>query len=314
MENALKTLGLALPTRKQLVRRMQTSLTAYAFLLPFLLVLLSFTVIAVIYAFYLSFFKVDLGFTIPKFIGLRNYKFIFQDLLQPDDTFRIALINGVKYTVGVVTVQTILALLMAVLLNQQIRAKAFFRTAFYLPSLTSSVAISLIFLWLYNEHGAINYALSLLHITGPNWLNDTNTALPAIMLLNIWTTAPTFMLLYLAALQDIPEPLYESARIDGVNNWQMLTRIIVPLLRPTTFLVVALGTIGGFQVFDQVYVMQGAQGGPLNSTMVPALEIYNRAFYDQQMGMACAQAVILFIVIFAFTFIQRRFIDANVQY
>ena len=300
--------------RKPLSRRLQNIFAAYSFLAPFLLVLACFTLIAFIYAFYLSFYKVDFGFTEPKFVGLNNYKFLFQNLQRPDDIFRQSLINVLKYTVGVVTVQTVVALLMAVLLNQPIRAKGFFRTAFYLPSLTSSVAISLIFLWLYNEHGAINALLGALHLPTNNWLNDPNTALPSIMLLNIWTTAPTFMLLYLAALQDIPESIYEAARIDGVNGWQMLTQITVPLLRPTTFLVVALGTIGAFQVFDQVYVMQGAQGGPLGSTNVPALDIYTTAFLQGQMGMACAEAVILFIVIFTFTVLQRRFIDANVQY
>jgi multiple sugar transport system permease protein len=294
-------------------RKWRAAIAAYGFLAPFLLVLGVFTLLAVLYAFYLSFFYVNFGFTEPIWYGLRNYQNIWYDLTHNGD-YLVSLINAVKYTVGVVTVQTCVALGLAVLLNQKFKMRGFFRTIYYLPALTSSVAISLIFLWLYNDQGAINYVLGLVHLPQPNWLNDPLTALPAIMLLNIWTTAPTFMLIYLAALQDVPQTLYEAARIDGANDWQVLTRVTVPLLRPTTFLVVALGTIGSFQVFDQVYVMQGAQGGPIRSTLVPALTIYNTAFNSGLMGLACAQAFVLFVVIFAFTVLQRRFIDANIQY
>jgi len=295
------------------LRDLRRSLSAYGFLAPFLIVLATFTLIAIGYAFYLSFFFVDFGFTEPIFTGLRNYQIIWYDLTHNGD-FAVGLVNVIKYTVGVVTLQTVLALALAVLLNQKIRGRGIFRTIFYLPALTSSVAISIIFLWLYNPRGAIDYVLSIIGIHGPNWLNDPGTALIAIMLLNIWTTAPTFMLVYLAALQDIPESLYEAARIDGANELQVLWRITIPLLRPTTFLVTALGTIGSFQVFDQVYVMQGAQGGPLRSTLVPALSIYNTAFNQSRMGLACAEAFVLFLVIFVFTFLQRRYIDVSIEY
>ncbi len=316
-------------------RKLQTSVAAYGFLAPFLIVLVTFTLIAVIYAFYLSFFYVNFGITIPKFVGWFNYKLIWYDLTH-QGTFYISLINGIWYTAGVVSIQTVLALMLAIMINQKIRFKGIYRTLFYLPSLTSSVAISLIFIWLYKPNGGINYVLSLIHIKGPNWLSDPtgflahifaphnanlpyilagpSTALIAIILLAIWTTAPTFMLIYLAALQDIPDSLYEAARIDGANEWQLLRNITIPLLRPTTFLVVALGTIGGFQVFDQIYVMQGPSGGPINTTIVPALTIYNTAFTNGLTGLACAEAVILFVVIFALTVLQRRFIDTSIQY
>ncbi len=212
------------------------------------------------------------------------------------------------------TLQTVLALALALLLNTKVRGRGFFRTAFYLPALTSSVAISLIFLWLYNTHGAINYVLGLVGIPAQPWLNDPNTALPAIMLLNIWTTAPTFMLVYLAALQDIPETLFEAARIDGATTWDTIRHITIPLLRPTTFVVVALGTIGASQLFDQVYVMQGPDCGPLGSTCTPALIIYNTAFKSSLMGLACAQAFVLFVVIFTLAVLQKRYIDVDIQY
>lgn len=300
-------------TRRQRQLNWRRILTAYAFLAPYLIVLIVFTLIAVLYAFYLSFYRVNLGIEAPVFRGLKNFQNIWFDLTHDGD-FKVGLINGVKYTVGVVILQTVLGLALAVLLNQRIRARGFFRTLFYLPALTSSVAISLIFLWLYTPDGAINRLLGVFGLQGPNWLHDPLTALPAIMLLNIWTTAPTFMIIYLAALQDIPPTLSEAARVDGANGWQVFRHVTLPLLRPTTFLVVALGTIGAFQVFDQVYLMEGAEGGPLRSTLTPVVEIYNTAFRSSLFGLACAEAFVLFVIIFAFTIAQRRFIDANIQY
>ncbi len=294
-------------------RRLRRTLAAYGFLAPYLIILTVFTLIATVTALVFSFFYVDFGFTTPVWYGLKNYQIIWYDLTHNGD-FLISLVNATKFTVGVVTLQTILALALALLLNQKVRGRGLFRTIFYLPSLTSSVAISLIFLWLYNEQGAINFVLSRFGVPAHSWLNDPSTALPAIMLLNIWTTAPTFMIIYLAALQDIPDTLIEAAQIDGANGWQIIRHVVVPLLRPVTFLVVALGTIGAFQVFDQVYIMQGINGGPLKSTLTPALLIYDAAFRDSLMGKACAYAFVLFAVIFTFTVLQKRFIDTNIEY
>ena len=294
-------------------RKLRETLSAYGFLAPYLIILGAFTLIATAYALYLSFFYVDFGFGEPIFYGTKNYQNIWYDLTHGGD-FAISLKNIIFFTVGVVIVQTVLALALALLVNQKLRGMSIFRTAIFLPTLTSSVAIALIFLWLYNTHGAINDLLSLVGIHGPNWLNETSTALPSIMALNIWTTAPTFMLLYLAGLQDIPEQLYEAARVDGAGRLRTIWSITVPLLRPTTFAVMALGTIGCFQMFDQSYIMEGTNGDPLKSTLTPVLVIYNTAFGSSLMGRACAEAVILFVVIFAFTIIQRRFIDVNIQY
>ncbi|HLW02087.1 MAG TPA: sugar ABC transporter permease [Ktedonobacterales bacterium] len=315
MQGALHVSGTARKSKpkRSMGRKLRETLTAYGFLAPYLLILATFTLIATGYAFYLSFFYLDFGFGDPIFYGFKNYEHIWYDLTHSGDFF-ISLKNILFYTVGVVILQTVLALALALLLNQKVRGRGIFRTAFYLPALTSSVAISLIFIWLYNSQGVINYLLSLVGIHGPPWLYDPTTALPSIMLLNIWTTAPTFMLLYLAALQDIPDHLYEAARVDGANAWQITRKITLPLLRPTTFLVTALGTIGSFQMFDQSYLMGGASGGPLKSTLTPVLEIYNTAFADHAMGRACAEAVVLFVVILFFTILQRRFIDTNIQY
>ncbi len=171
------------------------------------------------------------------------------------------------------------------------------------------MATALIFLWLYNPDGLINYLLSLVHISGPDWLNDPLFALPALMLLNIWTTAAAFMIYFMAALQDLPKELLEASAIDGANRFQTFRYITVPLLRPTIFLVVALGTIGSFQMFDQAKFM--TNGGPLNSTLTPLLEIYNAAFNDAHFGLAAAMSVLLFIIIFIVTIVQRRLIEPS---
>jgi len=315
MQRTIPLLGLnRLKRRKRLSRlALQEALAAYGFLTPFLIILGVFTLIATAAAFYLSFFYVDFGFTQPIFTGLRNYQLVWYDLTHNGDYF-VSIINAVKYTVFVVVLQTVLALALALLLNSKVRGLGIFRTSFYLPALTSSVAISLIFLWLYVPQGPINSVLSIIHIQGPNWLGDPNTALWSIGLLNIWTTAPTFMLFYLAALQDIPDSLIEAAKVDGASNLRIVWSILIPLLRPMTFAVVALGSIGAMQLFDQVYLMAGAQGGPLRSTLTPVLEIYNTAFQSSLMGLACAEAVILFVVIFSFTMLQKRYIDTNIEY
>lgn len=315
MQTAVKMPSAAKPKRRRGLTRLQwrEALTAYAFLAPYLIILAIFTLIATITALVFSFYYVDFGFGQPVWYGLKNYVHIWYDLTHNGD-FGNSLINVTKYTIGVVAIQTVVALALALLLNQKVRGRGIFRTIYYLPSLTSSVAISLIFLWLYNKRGGVNFMLSLVGIHGPAWLNDPTFALVAIMLLNIWTTAPTFMLVYLAALQDIPDTLFEAAKIDGANGWNLIRHITVPLLRPTTFVVVALGTIGAFQLFDQVYVMQGTDCGPLRSTCTPVLVIYNTAFKNSLMGLACAQAFVLFVVIFAATILQKRFIDTNIQY
>jgi ABC-type sugar transport system permease subunit len=313
MAQALDVPAAKAPSSRPRVKRrtLLDWLSAYGFVAPYLIILVVFTLIAVIYALYLSFFKVNFGFGAPVFAGIHNFRVIWFDMTHDGD-FIVGLRNATVYSLGVVTLETILALALALLLNTKVRAMGLFRTTFYLPSLTSSVAISLIFIWLYQPQGAINYVLSLIHIQGPSWLQDTHTALPAIMLLNIWTTAPTFMLVFLAGLQDIPQTLYEAARVDGANTWNVIWNVTIPLLRPTIFLVVALGIIGAFQMFDQTYLMTA--GGPLRSTSMPVFTMWQTAFNEGLMGLACAEAFVLFVVIFTLTMLARRFIDTTIEY
>jgi multiple sugar transport system permease protein len=277
-------------------------------LLPYLVVLGVFYLFVSVYGIGLSVFKLDIGFSTPQFVGLRYYQLLFQQLSNISNSdFWTSILNILKFTIVVVTGQTILALVLAILLQQTPFLKGVFRTIFYLPAVTSSVAVSLIFLWLYAPQGAINYLISLLGLTGPEWLQDPTFALPALMLLNIWTTAAMYSIYFLAALQDIPKELMEAARVDGANAWNSFRYVTVPLLRPAIFLVVALGTIGSFQMFDQAKFM--TDGGPLNSTLTPLLAIYNKAFQENQFGYAAAMSTILFIIILVVTLIQRRLID-----
>jgi multiple sugar transport system permease protein len=290
------------------------TLAAYLFLTPYLIVLSVFTIAAVVYGLILSFFRVDIGITTPEFVGFRNYVTLWNQLFYRGGVgdFWISMLNSLKFVIFVVTGQTILALILALLLHRIFFLKGVFRTIFYLPSVTSSIAVSLIFIWLYTPQGLINYLLSLVHINGPRWLEEPATALPAIMILNIWTTAPTFMIFFLGALQGIPQQIYEAAAVDGANRLRIFWQITVPLLRPIIFLVVALGTISGFQVFDQIKIM--TEGKPLKTTLTPVYEMYVTAFGDSKFGLAATMSVLLFMFVFVITTLQRRLIDTDIQY
>jgi len=202
-----------------------------------------------------------------------------------------------------------------VVLNAKIRGKQFFRTAWYIPSVTSSVVISLIFIWVFQKEGILNYALATLFgwtgFTPVAWLTDASahTALPALMILAILTTSPTFMLYFLAALQDIPEEVYEAASLDGCVGIQRFFQITVPMLRPIIFLVVVLGTIGTLQIFDQAYIMTA--GGPLNQTTTINLLIYQAAFTNFNMAYSAAMSFVLFVMIFVLFLVQNRFLGGS---
>jgi multiple sugar transport system permease protein len=281
-------------------RQLGEWVAAYVLLTPYLFVFLVFNVFAIAYAFYLSFTYFDL-FSPPRWIGLGNYLYLFQDRLF----LQKAIPNTVEYVAVVVPVQTVISLLLAFALDQDIKFRRFFRTLFYVPSVTSSVVISLIFVWLFRKTGVLNQILGL----SIDWLTSPTFALPAIMIANIWATTGTMMVIFLAGLQDIPVTYYEAAMIDGANRWQMLRHITIPLLRPVIFFVVTLGIIGCFQVFDQIYVMTA--GGPLDSTTTIAYLIYKWAFQSTTpfMGRASAVAFVLAAMILIVTVIQRRLIE-----
>ncbi|NJP09536.1 MAG: sugar ABC transporter permease [Leptolyngbyaceae cyanobacterium RU_5_1] len=269
---------------------------------PTLVVAGIFLVLPVIYAVVLSFYKVRLlGDVNYQWVGLKNFVRIVND-----ERVWIALKNTVDYAVIVVPTQTILALALALLLNSQIRGKNGFRVVFFLPAVTSSAVLTLIFMWIYNSNGLLNSMLSFLKLPTYNWLGDPAVALKGIMIMNIWSTAPLFMVIYLAALQEIPESLYEAATLDGANRWEKFLHVTLPFLKPVTFFVVVMGMIGTFQLFDQSYIFSAGSGGPNNSTLTIVLLIYQYAFKNLDMGYALALTLVLAMVLMVATLVQRR--------
>lgn len=288
---------------QNLSRSLRDTLTGYAFIAPSLLVLGTFVVVPIFYALFLAFQRVQLlGGIEYEFIGLRNF-----ERLGTDERVWIALRNTAEYVAIVVPTQTILALLLAVTLNSGIRGKNAWRIIYFLPTITSSAVLTLIFMWMYNADGLLNQVLAFVGLPTYNWLGDPSVALKGIMLMNIWSTAPFFMVIYLAALQDIPKPLYEAATIDGANGLQQFLYVTLPQLKPVTFFVVVMGIIGTFQLFDQAYIFSAGSGGPNNATLTVVLLIYQAVFKNLQMGYAAAIAFLLALVIVSATLIQRRF-------
>lgn len=297
------------PQPSGMSRKTLETLTGYLFVSPWIISSIVFTFGAMIYVFYLSFTDLQL-LNVPQLIGLENYRKVLTDPL-----FHTAVGNTLLYAAVVTFCQTWLALILAVVLNAKIRGKQFFRTAWYIPSVTSSVVISLIFIWVFQKEGILNYALATLFgwtgFTPVAWLTDASahTALPALMILAILTTSPTFMLYFLAALQDIPEEVYEAASLDGCVGIQRFFQITVPMLRPIIFLVVVLGTIGTLQIFDQAYIMTA--GGPLNQTTTINLLIYQAAFTNFNMAYSAAMSFVLFVMIFVLFLVQNRFLGGS---
>jgi multiple sugar transport system permease protein len=277
---------------------------AYALLSPTLFVLLLFIIGPILFIVFLSFHKVQLlGATSFEFVGIDNFKRMGGDLRA-----KIALWNTVKYVIIVVPCQTVLALILAATLNAGLKGQKWFRIIYFLPTLTSSAVLTLIFMWMYNQNGLINHVLAAIGLPTYNWLGDPKVALSAIMAMNIWSTAPYFMVIYLAALQDIPDSLYEAAELDGANALQKFWYVTVPYLRPVTSFVVIMGLIGTFQLFDQSYIFSAGSGGPDNSTLTIVLLIYQYAFKTLgTMGYAAALAFILALIILMATWLQRKF-------
>ena len=275
--------------------------SAYIFMSPTIIILAIFLVLPILLAIALSLYKVQpLGEISYAFRGWKNFLRVTQD-----ERVAIALKNTVEYVLIVVPIQTILALGLALILNTQIKGKNIFRVLFFLPTVTSSAVLTLIFMWICNSNGLLNNFLAFIHLPTYNWLGDPKVALKAIMLMNIWSTAPLFMVIYLAAMQDIPENLYEAATIDGANWFDKFIWITLPFLKPITFFVLVMGMIGTFQLFDQSYIFSRGSGGPNNSTLTVVLLIYQYAFKNLDMGYAAALALLLTLVIMTVTLMQR---------
>ncbi len=249
------------------------------------------------YAIYISFYKWGILGKAPGAgsVGWANYSAVVHDSL-----FHTAIKNTLEYTVGVLPLEMAMGLLMALVVNQAVRAKAFWRAAFYFPSLASSVAITTIALYLASSDGLINRALG----TSTPWFTTASTATWAIVVMNAWTTSGTVMLFYLAALQSIPTDVYEAASVDNTGRWRTFWRITFPLLRPGHFFVLVVFGIGALKVFDQQFIVSGGNGGPNNSTQTLMLYIYREAFGSYDFGRAAAAGTIIFLGIFALTAVQ----------
>ncbi|GAA2344465.1 sugar ABC transporter permease [Streptomyces violaceusniger] len=329
-------------------RRRGEGAWGWLFVSPMVLILGLFLVLPILMALWVSLLDWD-GQSNPftgqaKFVGLDNYRALLTEDGLDRTLFATSLRNNVYYVALTVPLQTGLALVLALIVNQRLlRARGALRTTFFFPSVTSSIAVSTVFLFLFQGSGAVNTLLSWIGVKGPNWFADPRGVLSAllgglgivdpdhptgvlanhsfmglswyewlsgpsvamctIILLAVWTTSGTFMLIFLAALQDIPRELEEAAAIEGVNRRQMLRHVTLPALRPVLFLVLTLGTIATWQVFDQVYVM--GQGAPGNTTLTPAFLSYSTAFDDADFGQGAAIAFILLALILFITAVQR---------
>ena len=223
------------------------------------------------------------------------------------------MVNTFYYTAGTVPAGVALAFALAVLLNERLRGLRVYRTLYFLPHVTSLVAVAIVWQWLYNpEFGVINYILSILGIDGPPWLSSVKWAMPAVILVSVWRSLGYNMVLYLAALQNIPDVYYEAAEIDGANWVRKLWHITLPLVSPTTLFVIVMAVIGSFQAFDLIYVM--TRGGPARSTSVIVQYLYENGFVYFKMGYASAQAYVLFALVLIVTLIQLKWSQRWVVY
>lgn len=280
---------------------------AWLLLAPTLVLLLVFMVVPIGFALYASVHQIDILSGRSSWVGPRN----LVDLLE-DDKFWAACRNTLKYVLVVVPAQSLLALLLAVLVNRRMRFRRALVTLLFLPTLTSSAALTMIFMWLFNNNGLVTQLLQDRFGVTIRFLSDPAWALGIIMLMNVFSTVPHFMVVYLAALQGIPQSLYEAITLDGAGSARKHWEITVPQLMPVTFYVVTMGMIGCFQVFDQAFILSRGDGGPEDSTLTFTLLIYQFAFRNYNtMGLACALAVVLTLLIFGATLLVNRFVHAD---
>ncbi|MFD0710549.1 carbohydrate ABC transporter permease [Paenibacillus sp. GCM10027626] len=279
----------------------------YLFIAPQMIGLILFSLIPLISAFVLSLMSWD-GFGDKTFIGLRNFADQFQN-----ENFRKAVVNTFYYTVLTVPTGIVLSMLVAIGLNK-VRGKVFYRLIYFMPHITMSVAVAVVFMWMFNaDFGLINlYLKQWFGIDGPSWLTDTRYVMPSIALLSVWMGLGNSMVLFLAGLQGISSTYYEAAQIDGASKWQQIKHITIPLLSPTTFFITIISIIGSFQVFDQSFIM--TSGGPAKASYTMVFHIYESAFVDFTFGASTASAVILFILILSVTLFQMGMSKRWVHY
>jgi ABC-type sugar transport system permease subunit len=290
-------------------------LAGYAFIGGPLILFLILNIGSILYAVFISVFQWNSRSGAGKFIGIQNYQTALTDPI-----FHRAIQNSVYYAVIWVPLTMAVGLFLAVLVNQKIRGRTFFRAAFYFPAIASSAAVTILWIFLAAPDGFFNAVRGALGLNpifalfgyGPNqnWIGDARTALNSVILLNAWTTSGTFMLFYLASLQTISHEVYEAAAIDGADSWQTFWRVTYPLLRPGHYFVATVAVIGALQLFDQAAIAGGSNGDPANALMTVVLYLYNQAFFKFDFDYAAAVGLILFVIIMAITLLQRRLFGA----
>lgn len=299
------------PSRaRRLFKGMRKEWTAYLFLAPSLIQFFVFTAFSVLFSFYLSFHEWNILEPEKPLVGFDNYV-----RLLGDTRFREAIVNTVYYTVVSVPATLLCGLLVALLLNNQIRGRGLFRALFYLPGITSGVVVAIVWKWVFNgDFGLINYYLTQLGlISAPvRWLTDPNLAMPSIIIVSVWGGVGGCMIIYLAGLQAIPDEIYDAAKVDGAGPVRRLISITVPLLSPSTFFLLITSIIGAFQQFGLPYLMTA--GGPLRRTTTIAFYLYQSAFRNLEMGYAAAMSYVLFAMIFVFTLVQMRLSREEIKY
>jgi len=279
----------------------------YLLTLPALTHLLIFALWPIIFVVYMSLYRWELLGGKGEFVGLQNYQILLQDA-----SFFNALKNSALFTLGTVPVSLFIALILASLMATPLRGMGIFRTLYFLPVVTSTVAVAMVFSWIYHpEFGMLNYFLKIFGISGPNWLGDPRFALAALVIMSIWKGLGYQVMIYLASITAIPPDIYEAAEIEGAGGWTKFWNITVPLLRPATAFLVVTGVIGSFQVFTAVYTM--TEGGPLRSTDVVVYHVFRSAFERFHLGYASAQALFLFGVILIATLLQVRLLRREVS-
>lgn len=297
----------SLPARRNPLRwRPDQQWEAYLFLIPSLLGFLVFVALPVVVSLLLSFTEWNL-LTQPEWVGVANYR----QLLTRDPVFLRVIGNTVYFMLTIVPLQLLFGLLLAVALNQAIRGALVYRVIYFMPVVTTIVAGAIVFQFLLNrDFGLISgWIWELGRATGlpiqpPDFLNSTVWSKPAVVILTLWKNTGFTMVIYLAALQGVPQELYDAAQVDGANAWQRFTRVTIPLISPTTFFLFIIQMIGAFQLFTEAYTM--TRGGPARSTLTVVYYIYQNAFQFGRMGKASAIAWFLFVFIFLFTLVQTR--------
>ena len=283
------------------------SWSPFIFLAPSYLPLIGFLIIPMIAAILMSFTQWDL-LTPPRWIGLENFSELFKD-----KNFYQSLGNTLYFIVGYLPIVYVLGLAAALALNTKFKGSGWIRAAYFLPVITSWVIVALLWKWILNPQGGlINSVLATIGLTGPGWWTSTSWAMPSVIIASAWKDLGYVMLILLAGLQAIPPEYKEAAAIDGANNWQILRKITIPLLTPSTFFVLVISLINNFQVFDQFWIM--TQGGPEGSTTVILHNIVSNSFNYGRMGYASAMSMALFLIILFITLIQLKFQKRWVHY